>query len=75
MLSICFHILELIKKFVCWYHPYQKQLFEIDEVKFHISAIKSLVLDGWMGGWVDGRASLRIAYSNKKNSTGKAVGA
>ena len=21
---------------------------------------------GWMGGWMDGRAGLRIAYSNKK---------
>ena len=23
-------------------------------------------MDGWMGGWVDGEAGLRIAYSNQK---------
>ena len=23
-------------------------------------------LDGWMGGWMDGKAGLRIAYSNQK---------
>ena len=23
-------------------------------------------LDGWMGRWVDGKAGLRIAYSNQK---------
>ena len=27
----------------------------------------SMVLDGWVGGWMAGRAVLRIAYSNKKN--------
>ena len=24
-------------------------------------------MNGWMGGWVDGRARLRIAYSNQYN--------
>jgi hypothetical protein len=24
------------------------------------------LLDGWVGGWVAGKAGLRIAYSNKK---------
>jgi hypothetical protein len=23
--------------------------------------------DGWMDGWVDGKAGLRIAYSNQKS--------
>ena len=23
-------------------------------------------MDGWAGGWVDGKAVLRIAYSNQK---------
>ena len=23
-------------------------------------------MDGWKGGWKDGKAGLRIAYSNKK---------
>ena len=27
-----------------------------------------MVLGGWMNGWVDGRAGLRIAYSNQKES-------
>ena len=25
-----------------------------------------MVLDGWVGGWMDVRARLRIAYSNQK---------
>ena len=25
-----------------------------------------MVLDGWVGGWMDGRARLRISYSNQK---------
>ena len=29
------------------------------------------ILDGWVGGWVDGKASLRIAYSNQKYSKQK----
>ena len=37
---------------------------------------KSLVLEGYVGGWVmyewmDGRASLRIAYSNQKTLLGE----
>ena len=28
---------------------------------------KSLVLSGWMGGWMDAKAGLRIAYSKKSN--------
>ena len=24
------------------------------------------ILDGWVGGWMDGKAGLRIAYSNQK---------
>jgi hypothetical protein len=24
------------------------------------------LLGGWMGGWVEGKAGLRIAYSNQK---------
>jgi hypothetical protein len=24
-------------------------------------------MDGWMDGWMAGKAGLRIAYSNKKN--------
>ena len=28
--------------------------------------IKSLLETGWMGGWVEGKAGLRIAYSNQK---------
>ena len=27
---------------------------------------KSMVLDGLVGGWMDGRAGLRIAYTNQK---------
>jgi hypothetical protein len=23
-------------------------------------------MDGWMGGWMEGKAGLRIAYSNQK---------
>ena len=27
---------------------------------------KSIGLDGWMGGWMEAKAGLRIAYSNQK---------
>ena len=27
---------------------------------------KTRALEGWMGGWISGKAGLRIAYSNKK---------
>ena len=27
-----------------------------------------MALDRWMGGWMDGRAGLRIAYSNQKHA-------
>ena len=50
--------------------------FEVKHSKlkicFHILELiktKSLVLNGWEDGWVDGgKASLRIAYSNLKMS-------
>jgi hypothetical protein len=25
-------------------------------------------MDGWMGGWMEGKAGLRIAYSKQKSS-------
>ena len=28
-------------------------------------------MGGWMDGWTDGRAGLRIAYSNQKAKNGK----
>ena len=44
----------------CWYQSYQKQLFEINEVNIWYQPHRRV--DGLM----DGRAGLRIAYSNQK---------
>ena len=33
---------------------------------FCATKVWSWGIDGWMGGWVDGRAVLRIAYTNQK---------
>ena len=41
----------------CWYQPYQKPLFEIDEVKIWYQPHKKYDtgwMDGWMDGWVGG---------------------
>ena len=53
ILSICAQILELIENKI---------------VKFKVirTPQKSLVLEGWMGGWKGVKASFRIAYSNQE---------
>ena len=33
---------------------------------WHMLVHKSLVVEGWVGGWINGRAGLMIAYSNQK---------
>ena len=38
----------------------------INVIRVRYEIIKSMVLDEWMGGWMDVKAGLRIAYSNQK---------
>ena len=40
-------------------------IYTANHHKFIFCAKKSGA--GWMGGWMDGRAGLRIAYSNEKD--------
>ena len=46
---------------------YEVKILSREKLKYNIeSKKKPWTVDGWMGGWVEAKAGLRIAYSNQK---------